>query len=103
MRAGSSQQATEGNGETGRGEVTTRVTTGDRVADELIDKTSRVLLKHEAEARATGGRPLSSRNLGSLLPVRPAGPYCRFGFSGRSLSLLRNGLRGRLLRDEASG
>jgi hypothetical protein len=53
---GSSQRATEGNGETGRGEVTTRVTTGDRVADELIAKASRVLLKREVEARATGGR-----------------------------------------------
>jgi hypothetical protein len=39
MRAGSSQRATEGNGETGRGEVTPRVATGDRVADELIDVT----------------------------------------------------------------
>ena len=39
MRAGSSQRATEGNRETGRGELTTRVTTGDRIADKLIDVT----------------------------------------------------------------
>jgi hypothetical protein len=46
---------------------------------------------------------LSSRNFGSLLPAWPAGRDCRFGFPGRSLSLLRIGLRGRLLRDERMG
>src|SRR5579875_1989502 len=66
----SSQRATEGNGETGRGEVTTRVTTGDRVADELIDKPSGVLLKGEAEAPATGGRLRGSPGLSSPAPAR---------------------------------